>query len=87
MENAIKHGIAPSRDGGDLVIGLRRDGSDLVLRVANTGIPLNRGMDGIGLTNLRRRLELIGEAKAGFTLRAEDGWTVAEVRTPAAPSA
>lgn len=87
VENAIKHGIAPSRDGGDLVIGLRRDGSDLVLRVANTGIPLNRGTDGIGLTNLRRRLELIGEAKAGFTLRAEDGWTVAEVRTPAAPSA
>ncbi|HEX9082578.1 MAG TPA: histidine kinase, partial [Holophagaceae bacterium] len=40
VENALKHGIAPSRTGGEVRIGLRAEGGDLELEVANTGLPL-----------------------------------------------
>ena len=82
VENAIKHGIAPSREGGRIRIALRMDGDLALLQVANTGAPLQKGRDGIGLANLRQRLELLGTGRAGFSLETEAGWTVAEVRTP-----
>jgi LytS/YehU family sensor histidine kinase len=87
VENAIKHGIAPCREGGEVIIGLRREGGDAVFRVANTGAPLQPGKEGIGLSNLRQRLDLVGGGSAGFTLEAQQGWTVAEVRTPVVPHA
>ncbi len=84
VENAIKHGIAPSRTGGKLRLGLRLEGGRAVLRVANTGQPLVAGRpDGIGLANLRQRLELLGAGRASLRLASEEGWTVAEVTTPA----
>jgi two-component sensor histidine kinase len=82
VENAIKHGIVPSREGGELVISLRQDGDRAVLRVANTGAPLRTGKEGIGLSNLRQRLGLLGGSDVGFTLGTSAGWTVAEVRAP-----
>lgn len=82
VENAIKHGIAPSRQGGEMIISARLDGDQAVIRVANTGAPLRMGKEGIGLANLRQRIDLIGDSGAGFTLATENDWTVAEVRTP-----
>ena len=83
VENAIKHGIAPSRSGGRLQVGLRLEGERAVLRVANTGQPLVAGRpDGIGLANLRQRLDLLGAGRASLRMASEDGWTVAEVTTP-----
>lgn len=40
VENAIKHGVAPSRSGGDVEVTAAVDGSRLRLRVRNTGAPL-----------------------------------------------
>ncbi len=79
VENAIKHGIAPCREGGDLEIGLAREGHALRLWVANTGLPLVPGApQGMGLTNLAQRLALIGPA-AHLSLRQEGDRTMAEV--------
>jgi two-component sensor histidine kinase len=82
VENAIKHGIAPCREGGKIRISLRREGDLAFLMVANTGAPLQAGKDGVGLANLRQRLELVEPGRANFSLRHLDGWTLAEVRTP-----
>ncbi len=78
VENAIKHGIAPCREGGELRIFLRAEGSGFCLGVANTGLPLAEGhAEGIGLGNLRERLSLLGERPECLTVQGQDGWTVA----------
>src|SRR4029453_8633682 len=65
VENAIKHGIAPLRHGGDVTVTARIHGSTprtLVLTVNDTGAgatarELERGReDGVGLSNIERRL-------------------------------
>ena len=44
VENAIKHGIAPARDGGRIIVRARLESTDagacLTIRVSNTGAPL-----------------------------------------------
>jgi signal transduction histidine kinase len=83
VENALKHGIAPHPEGGDLAISLRREGQGLHLRVENTG----RGLglvpgDGVGLRNLEARLRLACGPTAAFRLRTEGTRTVASVDLP-----
>ncbi|HEY7185742.1 MAG TPA: ATP-binding protein, partial [Vicinamibacterales bacterium] len=90
VENAIKHGIARSREGGRVVVTARldRDDGDLRIVVRNTGAPLNGRTPapggGIGLQNVERRLRCYYGEAAGLTLtRADNGETVAELRLPA----
>lgn len=81
VENAIKHGISPSRGGGDLVIRARdRDGA-LVVEVWNSGEPhrAERGW-GIGLSNLTARLDLSGARGDTFHIGPADEGTLATVR-------
>ncbi|HEX9081088.1 MAG TPA: histidine kinase, partial [Holophagaceae bacterium] len=86
VENALKHGIAPFRGGGELRIEARREDSQVVLAIWNTGAafrpPSAPGGPSIGLRNLNARLELAFGSKAEFSLRPELGWTVAELRLP-----
>ncbi len=66
VENAIKHGIEPKIDGGE--ISIRADtnmNSSIRVEVADTGLGLHEGSDqGIGLTNIRERLESLYRGKA-----------------------
>jgi signal transduction histidine kinase len=84
VENAIKYGVAPRADGGNIVIRAYADGDGLMLEVeddAPAGIAPQPGM-GIGLANTRSRLEAL--YGAGHTLelvRAGKG-TVARIRIP-----
>ena len=83
VENAIKHGIAPSRAGGALHIRARACGDRLELEVANTGHPLVEGApDGVGLGNLKARLALLGRSPGSFHLRQEAEWTLATLTLP-----
>ena len=80
VENALKHGIVPCRDGGELEIGLSGEPHRLRLWVANTGKPLDSGSsNGTGLANLRQRLSLMDDCESRLDLRAEGGRTVAEL--------
>jgi signal transduction histidine kinase len=72
VENAVRHGLEPSLDGGEIVIAARRNGSLLVLTVVDTGVGFrataSHETPGIGLANLRARLvTLFGDA-AGVTI-------------------
>ncbi|MDP2877678.1 MAG: histidine kinase [Holophaga sp.] len=80
VENAIKHGVAPHRGGGELRIFLKTEGHEIRLGVANTGEPLIQGApEGIGLRNLRERLALLGERPEALHLEREGDWTLAEL--------
>ena len=61
VENAVRHGIDPSEEGGRIDIDIRRCGERCVVRVADTGAGLHPSASGLGtgLTTLRERLQLI----------------------------
>jgi glucose-6-phosphate-specific signal transduction histidine kinase len=60
VENAVRHGIDPSEDGGRIEIDVERRADRCVIRVADTGVGLQHAGDGLGtgLTTLRERLRL-----------------------------
>jgi signal transduction histidine kinase len=67
VENAVRHGIDPSEEGGRIDIHATRGAGRCHLRVVDTGVGLQatgRGM-GTGLAALRERLQLVfaGDAK------------------------
>ncbi|HJW33511.1 MAG TPA: histidine kinase [Holophagaceae bacterium] len=87
LENALKHGVAPSLTGGEVVLQARADQGELRLAVRNTGVPLGEGdpsRNGLGLANLRDRLDLIYGGAGSFSLHSEGEWTHAEIRLPLA---
>lgn len=65
VENAVRHGISKRRGGGELFMSAFRDGGGLMVKVRNDLMPLkgNPCTYGIGLTNIRTRLQqLYGDA-------------------------
>jgi sensor histidine kinase YesM len=72
VENAIKHGLEPKVEGGEVRISARRDADDLVLRVRDNGLgvrPTRRAdSTGIGLSNLRERLASAYGERARLTV-------------------
>ena len=85
VENAVKHGIATTRGGGTILVSARLD-SELRVMVRNTGAPLGAGTatdGGIGLENVRRRLQhYYGSAASLDVARDDSGATVAALRLP-----
>ncbi len=71
VENAIKHGLEPSIEGGELRISARREGPKLLLDVADSGVGLgNPSSSGtqFGLQQIRERLATTHGANASLTL-------------------
>ena len=90
VENAVKHGIAPARQGGGITITAAPDddtGTRLRIRVRNTGAPLRGGTDGrgngLGLQNVERRLSCHYGGAARLSLWSDEaGATYAEILLP-----
>jgi len=62
VENAIRHGIEPREDQGNVIIAARRSNGMLELRITDNGNGLTTGdgrpsREGIGLSNTRSRLQ------------------------------
>lgn len=86
VENAVRHGIDPSEEGGRIDIDIARRGDRCVVRVMDTGAGLHPSANGLGtgLTALRERLQLIFGDAAQLRLSAgANGGVVAEVDMPA----
>ena len=85
VENAIRHGLEPKVEGGEVTLRARRDGASVAVEIADTGIgfaPTTRG--GVGLTNLRDRLRLLyGESAALAIGEGARGGTVVTLGLPA----
>jgi len=84
VENAVKHGVARRREGGEVVVRATRDGDRLRIAVENPTAdgPSDDGT-GTGLTNARERLGLLFGADATLDLAIDADRTVAEVVLPA----
>jgi LytS/YehU family sensor histidine kinase len=86
VENAIKHGIAELKEGGNLRIAAHVVGKDLVLEVSNPRPPdvARAGSGGVGLRNSSERLRLLFGSRASLRLDlSRAGLATAEVRLPA----
>ncbi len=85
VENAIKHGLEPNVEGGELHISARREeGKALVLEVRDTGAGLSQGNattgTQFGLHQVRERLAARYGANATFTLtNSSEGGTLARI--------
>jgi GAF domain-containing protein len=88
VENAIKHGIAQNDGPGRITVAARHEGRRLILRVTDNGPGFPDDWDpsqapGVGLANVRERLERMYERNAGLTLlRGADGGAVVEIAMP-----
>ena len=86
VENAVRHGIDPSEEGGRIDIDIDRRGERCLVRVTDTGAGLHQSVNGLGtgLTTLRERLQLIfgDAAELRLVAGAPRGVTV-EVDMPA----
>lgn len=86
VENAVRHGVDPSEEGGRIDIEVRRRGARCLVRVADTGVGLQASSQGLGsgLSSLRERLQLIfgSEAELRLSPREPHGM-LAEVEFPA----
>jgi two-component system sensor histidine kinase AlgZ len=85
VENAVKHGVAGRIEGGTIRLVARRDGDALVLEVHNPvdeDAPARPGA-GLGLDNVRRRLEVFGRRVARLDAVQRDADFVVTLVLPA----
>jgi len=91
LENAIHHGLEPSRKGGRLSLTARREGQQLCIEVLDTGQGLlasakapRREGGGVGLQNIRDRLRSTYGSRAELRLEhgPEGSGTLASLHLP-----
>lgn len=84
VENAIKHGLEPKPEGGRLEIGAVVADRRLSVHVMDTGNGfLPKAAAGVGLANLRERLEVLYNGKAELVISVPPaGGTCATISLP-----
>jgi two-component system, LytTR family, sensor kinase len=86
LENAIRHGVTPLGGRGQIEISSRREGEDVLLEIIDNGRGLPPGglhREGVGLRNVRQRVDQLYGPRGRFTLApAFGGGTVATLRIP-----
>jgi len=76
VENAIKHGLEPKPEGGSLTVSAEIVHGKLAVKVADTGLGFGKAATagtGIGLANIRERLQLLYGNKASLTVAENPG--------------
>ncbi|TQK62445.1 two-component system sensor histidine kinase LytS [Brevibacillus sp. AG162] len=88
VENAVKHGLLPKREGGTVVIRARRKEKQIVeLTVADNGVGMEvdpfepaldekiagRQLSGIGLANVKSRLQSLYGEPYGIVIESKSG--------------
>jgi chemotaxis protein histidine kinase CheA len=69
VENAIKHGLEPQPAGGEIKVSAMKQNGTLKVSVADTGSGFSESAgNGVGLTNIRERLQALYDGKAGLTI-------------------
>ena len=76
VENGIKHGLSPLREGGSIRVAAVSDAGILRVTVADTGAGLSTAEhgegSGVGLSNIRSRLATLYGANGRLTLARND---------------
>jgi sensor histidine kinase YesM len=84
VENAIKHGLEPKIAGGVVTVRAQVVDATLVVDVCDNGIGINlHAPDGVGLANIRERLQLLYGEAAELVIEAQAaGGCCASIRLP-----
>ena len=86
VENAIKHGVALSPNGGKVIIIVEDVGKHIRIMVKNTGyLQVQERLEmpsGVGLQNVRERLRLLYDEEADFRIEERNGWVTASALFP-----
>jgi len=86
VENAIKHGLEPKAEGGKLTVKAEILHGKLAVTVADTGLGFGRAATsgtGVGLANIRERLQLLHGSKASVTVAEnQPSGTVVTITVP-----
>jgi len=84
VENSIKHGIDQSIEGGLISISIERIKNTVVICVLNPGtLSVKNAQKGVGLKNLKKRLQLSYKGQAQFTIsEPETGFISAQLTLP-----
>jgi LytS/YehU family sensor histidine kinase len=89
VENAIKHGLEPKAEGGLLRVAAEIVHGKLVVTVADTGLgfvtsgPAATAGTGVGLANIRERLQLLYGQRATLAITAnQPSGTVVSISLP-----
>lgn len=73
VENAIRHGLEPKPEGGQLVVRAEIVHGKLRVQVADTGVGFGMsgtGGTGVGLANIRERLQMLHGGAASLSVEA-----------------
>jgi sensor histidine kinase YesM len=86
-ENAVKHAIEPSVDGGDIQLSIKRVAERLLIVMTNTSLEFEdrkvASSSGVGLQNIKERLVSLYGDKAELILQHRvDGKTQATISIP-----
>jgi sensor histidine kinase YesM len=74
IENAIKHGLEPKIAGGSVTVRAYVSGSTLHVEVCDDGVGIDpHADDGIGLANIRERLQLLYGKDAELLIQTPPG--------------
>lgn len=84
VENAVRHGIARRKEGGEVSITARPEQEGMLISVRNTGqYERSRSKDvGIGLRNTQKRLNHIYGRNASLRIFNDGGMVVCEIHLP-----
>lgn len=83
IENAIKHGIDLKVDGGIIYLKIKKKDSHIHITVENPGIIHQNNNVGLGLENLKKRLQIQYKGQASFSLiETENNRVCAEIIIP-----
>jgi signal transduction histidine kinase len=86
VENAIKHGLEPKAEGGKLTVKAEIVHGKLCVTVADTGLGFGRAATsgtGVGLANIRERLQLLHGSRASVTVTEnQPSGTVVTITVP-----
>ncbi|MDG1913713.1 MAG: histidine kinase [Crocinitomix sp.] len=80
VENAIKHGISQSIDGGIVRVISNKRENTLEITVSNSGLlKIDQKEEGIGISNTKKRLEILYGKDASFSISQVDDEVVVKI--------
>ena len=80
VENAIKHGISQSIDGGIVRVISNKRENTLEITVSNSGLlKIDQKEEGIGISNTKKRLEILYGKDASFSISQLDDEVVVKI--------
>ena len=81
IENALKHGISNLKKGGKVCLSTLIKDNYLEIEVINSGVlQESEGSTQLGLQNIKRRLNLLYDQSASFTIKQAENEVVATIK-------